>query len=164
MKKNEKWASGDESYSKVIEVRASIEKVYDALTTLKGLAGWWTPRVKGRGTTGGDLRFEFQGLPEHVIMHVDEAQHPNLVRWTCQKHTKLREWDGTELTFELSVRGAGKSELKFHHQGLTPRLECYDHCEVGWDHFLGSIAQYAETGKGEPYGEGWDVEQCEGQG
>ena len=33
--------------------------VYDALTTVEGLAGWWTDDTKGDGDVGGVLEFRF---------------------------------------------------------------------------------------------------------
>jgi uncharacterized protein YndB with AHSA1/START domain len=38
---------------------ASPEKVYDALTTVEGLAGWWTDDTKGNPEVGGVLEFRF---------------------------------------------------------------------------------------------------------
>jgi len=35
------------------------EKVYDALTTVAGLAGWWTVDTKGSEEVGGVLEFRF---------------------------------------------------------------------------------------------------------
>ena len=35
------------------------ERVYEALTTAEGLAGWWTEDVKGSGEVGGVLEFRF---------------------------------------------------------------------------------------------------------
>jgi hypothetical protein len=42
--------------------------------------------------------------------------------------------------------------LEFRHQGLTPRLECYDHCARGWEYFLPSLRDHVETGTGRPLG------------
>jgi uncharacterized protein YndB with AHSA1/START domain len=33
------------------------ERVFDALTTLEGLAGWWTSLVSGTPTAGGKVEF-----------------------------------------------------------------------------------------------------------
>ena len=35
------------------------EAVYDALTTVDGLAGWWTDDTRGSGEVGGVLEFRF---------------------------------------------------------------------------------------------------------
>jgi uncharacterized protein YndB with AHSA1/START domain len=34
-------------------------QVYDALTTVDGLAGWWTDDTKGSSEVGGVLQFRF---------------------------------------------------------------------------------------------------------
>ncbi len=38
---------------------APREAVFDALTTLDGLAGWWTSLVTGTPTAGGTIEFRF---------------------------------------------------------------------------------------------------------
>ena len=38
---------------------ASPDKVYDALTTVDGLAGWWTDDATGSADVGGVLEFRF---------------------------------------------------------------------------------------------------------
>jgi hypothetical protein len=36
--------------------------------------------------------------------------------------------------------------------GLAPGLACYDECQAGWDHFLGSLVALVEHGEGQPFG------------
>ena len=38
---------------------SSPDKVYDALTTLDGLSGWWTSDTQGDREVGGVLEFRF---------------------------------------------------------------------------------------------------------
>jgi hypothetical protein len=45
------------------------------------------------------------------------------------------EWVGTKVIFEISEK-AGKTELVFTHQGLTPEIECYDSCAPAWSMYL----------------------------
>ena len=40
--------------------------------------------------------------------------------------------------------------LRFRHEGLTPKLECFADCKSGWDHFIPSLAAYVETGRDNP--------------
>jgi len=122
--------------------------VFDAITTLDGLRGWCTPFVRG---SGGTLRFEFEGLSQHIIMRVDEARPDSLVKWTCLTHSALAEWNNTSVVWDLRQTGRDQCELRLEHVGLNPGLECYDHCEVGWDHYLSSITGYVERGRGTPY-------------
>jgi hypothetical protein len=69
------------------------------------------------------------------------------VGWSCVAHTRDGEWVGTRLSFELSDRGPDGCELDFRHTGISPGVVA-----VGWDHFLASLAGYAERGEGSPYG------------
>lgn len=136
-------------YQKTILVQATPGALFDALTTLPGLASWWT-RVTGSGETGGELRFFFDP-PEPCVMHVDEATRATTVRWTVTECDFLPDWDGTRPTFTITAAD-GEAELHFQHHGLTEELDCIDMCTRGWDHFLGSLRQYVEVGQGMPRG------------
>ena len=136
-------------YQKTIHVNAGPEALFDALTTLPGLAAWWT-RATGSGETGGELRFFFDP-PEPCVMRVDEASRPTTVRWTVTGCDFLPDWVGTRPTFTITAADGG-AELQFRHHGLTEELDCIDMCTRGWDHFLGSLRQYAEVGRGMPRG------------
>jgi hypothetical protein len=122
--------------------------VFDAITTLDGLRGWWTPFVRG---SAGTLRFQFEGLSQHIIMRVDEARPDSLIKWTCLTHSALAEWNNTSVIWDLRQIGPDQCELRLEHVGLNQGLECYDYCEVGWDQYLSSIASYVERGQGTPY-------------
>lgn len=141
----------DRPFTRRLSIDAPADHVFDAIATLDGLRAWWTPLVDGSTAEGDDVRLEFEGLDQHIIMHVDAARRPSEVRWTCVIHTALPEWQGTEVRWSIHDRGAGACELALTHVGLTPELECFDHCEVGWDRFLESIVGYVERGKGAPY-------------
>jgi uncharacterized protein YndB with AHSA1/START domain len=137
-------------YTRELPVDAGRAKVYEALTTLEGLAGWWTPIVHGSPTSGGAITFGFGGLDETIVMRVDDATFPASVTWTCLAHTGHPEWEGTTLTFELHERGPNICLLNFRQQGLVPELDCYLACKHGWEHFLASLAKYAVHGQGSP--------------
>lgn len=139
-------------YAKRMTIGAPGEALYAALTTREGLGGWWTPLVKGDGKAGGELRFEFKGLSEHIRMRVDTTVPGKRVDWTCLEHTSLPEWSGTQIHFGIRHLGASSCELDFQHVDLTKELDCYEDCALGWDHFLGSLRAYVESGKGHPFG------------
>jgi len=136
-------------YQKTMRVKARPEALFDALTTLSGLAAWWT-RAEGDGEAGGELRFYFDP-PEPCVMRVDEASRPTTVRWTVTECDFLPDWVGTRPTFTITAADGG-AELHFRHHGLSEELDCIDMCTRGWDHFLGSLRQYAEVGQGMPRG------------
>ena len=133
-------------YRRRVDIRAPRDRIFDAVGTVEGLRGWWTPLVVGAAETGGQLCFAFEGLDEQVVMRVGEATRPSTVRWTCTMHTGHPEWVGTTIAFDI-----GERDLWFRHVGLVPELQCYGVCELGWDRFLASLAAYAETGRGAPF-------------
>ena len=90
--------------------------------------------------------------PEPLLVHVDEASRPMSVRWTVIECTFEPDWVGTRPTFTITPVEGGTSELEFRHRGLTNELECIEMCTRGWNHYLGSLRDYAETGQGSPRG------------
>ena len=142
-------------YQKTIRVKASPGAVFDALTSLAGLAAWWT-RATGSGEGGGELRFLFDSSRQPCVMRVDQATRPTSVQWTCTEYGVLPDWVGTRPVFTIIPVDEGVSELRFRHHGLTPELDCIEVCARGWDHFLVSLRDYAETGRGMPFGSGAD--------
>jgi uncharacterized protein YndB with AHSA1/START domain len=120
--------------------------VFSALTDIDALTGWWTP-TGGGATAGETLRF-LMGDQE-VVMSVDEAVRPSRVRWSVLVCEPAPDWVGTSITFDLEPVGAG-TELRFHHHGLNPRLECFETCYAGWTHFLASLVDYVDRGAGRP--------------
>src|SRR5947209_5227704 len=116
----------DVDYAREIPFDAPIEQVFNALTTLDGLAGWWTPIIRGDPTTGGEIRFGFAGLDEEIVMRVEEARHPSAVSWLCLTHTGHPEWEGTRILFQLESERDGAGRLRFRHVGLIPLLSCYE--------------------------------------
>src|SRR5690242_13132392 len=85
-------------YRHAERIAAPAERVFAALTTLAGLGGWWTPYVTGvPSEPASEIRFEFEGLDEHILMRVDRIERPYLVNWTCLAHTSFPEWNGTRI-------------------------------------------------------------------
>jgi uncharacterized protein YndB with AHSA1/START domain len=148
-------AKASTDYQKTIRVKASPGVLFDALTSLADLAAWWT-RAMGSGGTGGELRFLFDSPEQPCVMHVDQATRPTSVQWTCIEYSVLPDWAGTHPAFTITPVDDGTSELRFRHYGLTPELDCIEVCTRGWDHFLTSLRDYAETGRGTPFGSSAD--------
>jgi uncharacterized protein YndB with AHSA1/START domain len=137
-------------YQAVLQFDASPEAVFEALTTVAGLAGWWMP-VSGAGSEGGELRFD-SGYEDPLIIHVDRARRPMMVAWSVLACGFLPDWVGTRPVFTLSPVGIGGCELRFRHHGLTAQLECFTTCRAGWDQYLASLHDYVRTGRGRPQG------------
>lgn len=148
----------ESDYEAHIVTAVSADDVFDALTTLEGLSAWWT-RATGDATTGGEITFHFS--PEaKAVMHVDDAQRGVGVRWTTTDCV-VEDWVGTTQHFQIDALPDGGTEVRFRHEGLTPKLECYADCKNGWDHFIPSLRSYLDTGMGNPNGSEADMARRE---
>jgi uncharacterized protein YndB with AHSA1/START domain/ketosteroid isomerase-like protein len=139
--------SADPVYARQLTIEAPRERVFAAIATVDGPRHWWTTIVTGSAALGAELRFGFAGLDERMVLRVTERKPPELVEWSCVAHTRANEWTGTMLRFELAERGPDACDLDFRHIGVPADLVA-----DGWEHFLASLAAYAQDGTGTPFG------------
>lgn len=121
------------------------EKVYDALTTIDGLAGWWTDDTKGSTDVGGVIEFRFP--PGGFDMEVVENRPAEAVTWKVVDGPE--EWVGTTVGWELRQDGDYTIVL-FKHQGWKEPVEFMHHCSTKWATYLMSLKRLVETGQGAP--------------
>jgi uncharacterized protein YndB with AHSA1/START domain len=125
---------------------SSPPDVYQALTTLEGLSGWWTTNTQGEIQVGGGLQFRFgAGGFDMKVLALDPARR---VQW--QVIDGPAEWLGTVIAFELEQRGDWTIVL-FQHEGWKPPVEFMHHCSTKWAVLLLSLKSLLETGKGAPW-------------
>jgi len=126
---------------------ATADQVYAALTTIDGLAGWWTTDTR---EVDGVLQFRF-GPPGGFDMSVLELVPGKLVRWEVVDGPA--EWIGTTVRFDLTQTD-GYTIVLFAHEGWTVPVEgpveFMYHCSTKWATFLVSLKQLVETGRGAP--------------
>lgn len=128
-------------------IQAPAEKVYHALTTQEGLAGWWTPETTAVPEIGSIARFAF-GPDYFKEMEVVELNPCSSVKWRCIR--AFEDWIGTTLTFELQPHQKG-TVLLFHHDGWKEYTPEFASCSFDWALFFRSLKFLCETGKGFPY-------------
>lgn len=134
-----------------VGIRAPIEKVYSAVATTEGVAGWWTRETTGDATPGGtiDVRFLTPAGDEvgQMTMEVTALEPDTRVQWRVVAGPE--EWIGTDVTFELTREG-GYTILLFGHRNWREAVEFTAHCSMKWATFLLSLRQFVETGTGKP--------------
>ncbi|HKR06591.1 MAG TPA: SRPBCC domain-containing protein [Bacteroidia bacterium] len=134
-----------------IGIKASAKRVYNALSTVKGLAHWWTEDVAGAEQVGGELLFRFHSESGEeigkMVMKAHELNPGKAVRWRCAEGPA--EWIGTEISFELSQQD-DQTIVIFGHKNWKEEVEFMAHCSMKWAVFLLSLREYVETGKGKP--------------
>jgi uncharacterized protein YndB with AHSA1/START domain len=134
-----------------IGIRSSAAQVYKALSTIEGLAHWWTEEVEGDEKVGGKIQFTFRSetgdIKGQMVMQVQELNPQKNVRWRCVDGPA--EWVGTEVTFEWSEQD-DQTIIIFGHRNWREAIEFMAHCSMKWAVFLLSLREYVEKGKGKP--------------
>lgn len=145
-------------YRHSLTIDAPAGRVYDALTTPGGLAGWWTEDCDIALAEGGKSIFRF--AKTYNVMLIEKLVPVSVVVWKCieQYHdasgqlSRPDEWVGTTVRFELSPVSERRTKLDFEHVGLVAQLDCWEICERDWNFFLDeSLKPMCETGTGKPF-------------
>jgi uncharacterized protein YndB with AHSA1/START domain len=133
-----------------VGIKASSEKVYDALATIDGIAGWWTTDTHGDSKVDGLIKFRFSrdgreigGFDAKVV----ELRPGERVAWQVLEGPA--EWVGTKISFDLKQE-EGYAIVLFKHTGWKEPVEFMHHCSTKWATFMLSLKELVETGKGAP--------------
>ena len=140
-----------------VGIKASPREVYDALTTLDGLASWWTTTTSGDSKVGGILQFRFGPLGG-FDMTVLQLKPEQRVAWEVVSGPA--DWVGTEITFDLRQEDDYTIVL-FKHQGWQERTEFMHHCSTKWGTFLMSLKSSLESGKAAAWPEDVKIDNLE---
>ena len=121
-------------------------QVYAALTTIDGLARWWTEDTTGTADAGGKVEFRFSGRGGADVEGT-AATPPSHVAWRFVAGPD--EWVGT--TIDWTIRPEGEwTIVLFTHAGWREAGEFMHHCSTRWGTFLMSLKASVETGTGAP--------------
>ena len=130
-----------------VGIKASPDKIYEALTTNNGLAQWWTNDISGAGGVGSIIEFRFNGGgPDFAVV---ELVANKTVRW---KHSgnMPEPWMGTEILFQLQVENE-QTFVRFTHSGWKESTDFMAHCSTKWAVFLISLKDAVESNQGRPF-------------
>lgn len=129
-----------------IAAKVPINTFYNALTTIDGLAGWWTTETEGDPRVGGIIHFRF-GTLGFFKMKVLELSPARRVVWDVVDGPE--EWIGTRVIFDLRQKDDFAIML-FKHAGWREPSEGMHHCSTKWATFLMSLKAFVVTGQGMP--------------
>lgn len=122
-------------------------KIYAALTTQAGLAGWWTPETTVKGGKVGDaIEFRFGGRGGCDVA-IENLKPERQVVWRVTKGPD--DWVGTTIQFDLKT-GDGEQALIFEHRDWKAPNDFMAHCSLRWAFFLLSLKLLIEKGQGQP--------------
>ena len=132
------------------EIDAEPETVYEAITTQKGEASFWTSDCDLEQTLGSEGRFGFPGAPVDARVRVDQLDPGRKVVWTNLGDFPF--WKDTMITWDLEPRD-GKTHVFFRHGNWSEEYPEHDFASVNWvwAQILGRLKGFAETGEPQPF-------------
>lgn len=132
----------------IVDIKTTPDRLYEAVTTQQGLAGWWTRQTKAEPKVGAINEFGF-GPDMSFKLRVDKLDPGNRVEWASVQAPP--DWQGTKIVFDITSTKEGVS-LRFTHAGFTGTGGGFGVYSYSWAQFLRSLKLLLETGKGEPAG------------
>jgi uncharacterized protein YndB with AHSA1/START domain len=128
---------------KELFIKASPQRVFQALTTKEDLERWFLVKAEIDVRPGGAIRFEWgPAMVEVGKILVYEPPHRLSYTWEAM------EPHPTTITFELTAQNDG-THLRLIHTGIGEGEDWdtyYNSVNGGWSAHLGDLAAWIETG------------------
>jgi len=145
----EKWKLNDRKKSSgftfSMQTSQSVEKVFK---TLLDVRNWWTglygEQIKGDSSKLNDeFTFKAGNGVHYTKQKLIEAEPNKRIVWLVTESNlnflnKPDEWTGTKICFDISNQ-SGKTKVTFTHEGLVPKIECYNGCAGAWTQYLENL-------------------------
>jgi uncharacterized protein YndB with AHSA1/START domain len=134
---------------KELSIQAAPRRVWDALTRPDEIARWWTDDLSVQPEVGTLAEFRFSQGTFVIQFEVAELDEGSKVYWITRQGPSTGHWAGTSVTWQLEPTHNG-TKLVFTHDKFAEADRRYELTRGWWEHFLGSLKSYLETGKGTP--------------
>jgi hypothetical protein len=144
-----------QDYTVSFAVEQTPEEVFAAVNNVRG---WWSGEIDGRtDQPGAEFTYRYQDLHRTTQKVVEWVPGRKIVWHVLDSEINFvkdkTEWTGTDIVFEIARKG-GKTELRFTHVGLAPRIECFGKCAGAWGFYIKeSLRSLITTGEGDPNSE-----------
>ncbi|MEP6585026.1 MAG: SRPBCC domain-containing protein, partial [Ginsengibacter sp.] len=129
-------------FTKTFEVEQSPSEIFEEI---KNVRSWWSglygEEFEGSSEKPGDeFTFSAGGGVHYSKQKLTELIPNKKIVWLVTDSKlnfleKPNEWTGTKICFDISKKG-DKTEVRFTHVGLVPKIECYNGCSSAWSQYL----------------------------
>jgi uncharacterized protein YndB with AHSA1/START domain len=133
----------------VLDIDAGPSRVWQALATEEGLAGWWSTKVSADMRLGGVIDWTFQeGF--NPDMEITELSEESKMAWRCIGGHE--PWGDNTFVFEIKPLDGQRTQL-WMRQDYAQELsdEAYGIYNFNWGYYLHSLQQFAANGTGHPF-------------
>lgn len=128
-----------------VVIKATPDKVYEAVTTQKGIESWWCKTTTAKPALGFVNIFIFGQYRNE--MKVSDLSPNKRTEWECID--SIDEWIGTRISFDLEEKN-GNTLLRFVHGDWRAVTDTFADCNYNWALFMQSLKSFCETGTGAP--------------
>lgn len=139
----------NKDFTITILVNKTPKQVFNAVNNVRE---WWSGDITGKTDKIGEV-WEFRYKDIHYTKQkIIELFPEKKIVWKVLESSlnfikDKKEWDNTEIIFDIKKKG-DKTELRFTHLGLTPKIECYNACSDAWSFYIkNSLYKFIINGK-----------------
>ena len=133
--------------SREIQIEATPERVFEALSQQEGLSAWWTKDATAEPVVGTVAEFGFYDRAIVVSFRIEELERARRIRWHCIEGPP--QYIGSTVVFELT-RVRSVTVVHFEHSQLEGDAPFMAHAAQSWERVRASLKAYVETGQGTP--------------
>jgi uncharacterized protein YndB with AHSA1/START domain len=131
-----------------VGIQASPEKLYSALTEVKGLKGWWSEHSSIEPKEGSLASVSFYNNAVTFKLRVAELVPNEKIVWAVEGGPP--DWADTTITWTLS-KNEGQTMLHLAHRGFASTDGNFASVNYNWGWYVTSLKFYLEKGEGMPH-------------
>ncbi len=134
----------------VIDMEATGDVVWAALTEPTRLALWWSTKVDAPAPAVGARTSWTFGGDFNPVMETVEIAPPHEVVWRCVAGHE--PWQDSTFRFRVSALDDGRTRLRFWQEYAVELADdYYGVYNFNWGYYLESLRLLCVTGSGKPY-------------
>lgn len=142
----------NQDYNETIEVNVTP---HEAFNQINNVTKWWTENLEGQSQKLNDeftVRFDDVHVSTQKLVEIIPDRRIVWLVTDCQLNfvQNKHEWNGTRICFDISQLN-DKTQIRFTHEGLVPKIECFNGCSTAWGHYIKeSLYKLLSVGVGQP--------------
>jgi len=124
-----------------IQISASPQTVYEAITTQKGIRSWWTRDSVVQPRVGSVAELGFNNRALLLRLRIDELRPQKRVMWYCLGDDE--EWKDTRLMWDISEKD-GATTLHLLHAYWRSPGSTFAKSNSRWGELMHRLKDYVE--------------------